>query len=177
MHNQEIYSEWPSESFNDIFEDRERDYTGIGLFALGALIGAGFMFLLDPRGGGRRRALIRDKVARGARVAKEYADKRGRDAINRARGTVEEVKARARDVEGVPDRTLVDRVRAQIGHVVAHPSSIEVIAENGKVILRGAVRRGEVAKLRERLEQTRGVKDFRFELSEHEGPGMERIAG
>jgi ribosomal protein S8E len=177
MQKQENYSEWPSESFNDVFEDRGRDYAGIGYFALGALVGAGFMFLLDPRGGGRRRALIRDKVVRGARVAREYADKRGRDAINRARGAMEEVKAQSREVENVPDRTLVDRVRARIGHVVAHPSSIEVTAENGKVILRGAVRRGEVARLREYLEQTRGVNDYRFELSEHEGPGSERIAG
>jgi hypothetical protein len=174
---QENYSEWPSESYNDAFESPVRDYTGIGYFAVGALVGAGVMFLLDPRGGGRRRALIRDKVVRGARVAREYADKRGRDAMNRARGAVEETRAWTRDAEGVPEKTLIERVRAQIGHVVAHPSSIDVSAENGVIILRGAVRRGEVSKLRGRLEQTRGMRDYRFELSEHEGPGTERIAG
>jgi hypothetical protein len=173
---QEDYSEWPSESFNDVYESRERDYTGIGYFAVGALVGAGLMFLLDPRGGGRRRALIRDKVVRGARVAREYADKRSREVINRARGTVEESKARTRDRAGIPDPTLIERVRAQIGHVVAHPSSVEVSAENGLVILRGAVRQGEISKLRERLEHTRGVRDYRLELSEHESPGTERIA-
>jgi hypothetical protein len=97
--------------------------------------------------------------------------------MNRARGAVEETRAWTRDAEGVPEKTLIERVRAQIGHVVAHPSSIDVSAENGVIILRGAVRRGEVSKLRERLEQTRGMRDYRFELSEHEGPGTERIAG
>ena len=173
---QEDYSEWPSESFNDVFEYRGRDFTPIGYFAVGALVGAGIMFLLDPRGGGRRRALIRDKVARGARVARDFADKRSRDAMNRARGAVEESKAQARDAEGVPDKTLIERVRAQIGHVLTHPGSVDVSAEDGLVILRGAVRLGEINKVRERLEQTRGVRDYRLELSEHRGPGTERIA-
>jgi osmotically-inducible protein OsmY len=171
----ENYSEWPSENFDERFDYVQRDYSAIGYFAIGMLFGAGAMFLLDPRGGGRRRALIRDKVVRGSRRAREYADKHARDIANRARGAMEEVKARRRDTEGVPDETIAERVRAQLGHVVSHPGSLEITVNNGVVTLRGPVLSGEIQKIRDRLDETRGVHDYRIELTEHERP--ESISG
>src|SRR5262249_11336996 len=123
-------------------------YGGLGFFIAGCLVGAGAMFLLDPRGGSRRRALIKDKVARGTRIAGEYLDKRSRDIAHRAHGAYEERKAGWRDAhERIDDDVLVERVRAQIGHAVAHPGSIEVAAANGRVVLRGPVLKGEIEKI------------------------------
>ena len=151
-------------SFND-----SADFSSLGTFIAGAAVGAGLMFLLDPRGGGRRRALMRDKFLRGSRVARMYGGKFARHMSNEIRGEFAERRARMRD-EDVPDDVLVERVRAQIGHVVSHPGAIEVFADNGMVILRGPVMRGEIEKICNRLDVTRGVDDYRIELQEHE-PG------
>lgn len=148
------------------------------MFVAGALCGASLMYLLDPRGGGRRRALIKDKVVRGSRLASMYGGKMARHLSNQARGEVEEQRARWRDSgEVIPDDVLVERVRAQIGHVVSHPGSIEVTANNGMVTLRGPVLSGEIEKVCKRLDVTRGVQDYNIQLMEHEDasgiPGLQ----
>lgn len=152
--------------------DQPRNFGGLAMLFGGAALGAGLMFLLDPRGGGRRRALIRDKFVRGSRMAQMYGGKVARQVGNEVRGKFEEQKAHMRD-EDVSDDVLVERVRAQIGHVVSHPGSIEVIAEDGIVTLTGPVLRGEIDKVRERLDQTRGVRDYRIELREYEEAARE----
>ena len=48
--------------------------------------GAGLMLFLDPAGGVRRRALVRDKLARSTRVARDAAGTTARDLRNRAHG-------------------------------------------------------------------------------------------
>jgi hypothetical protein len=166
MNEYENYSEWDNRQW-----DRERDFSGAVLFGVGALFGAGLMFLLDPDRGGHRRALVRDKITTGSRRMGKLADRRGRDLANRMRGAVEERKAQIRDRSGVGDDTLVERVRAQIGHVIAHPSSVEVLAEDGRVTLRGPVLRGEIAAVRDRLDRTRGIRDYTIELKEYDSPG------
>jgi hypothetical protein len=166
-----MYSEW-----DEHYRTEPRDFGTIGLFFAGAALGAGLMFLLDPRGGKRRRALIRDKVARGSRLAREYGGKWGRHAAQEARGEVEERKARYRErgVE-IPNEVLRERVRAQLGHVISHPGTLEVIANNGIVTLRGPVLRGEIRKICDRLDDTRGVKNYNLELREFDS--AEKIPG
>ena len=63
-----------------------RSYIGLG--ALGAGIGAGLMFLLDPQMGKRRRAVFRDKTVSFRRQASAAIDKTARDLRNRTYGTV-----------------------------------------------------------------------------------------
>jgi hypothetical protein len=155
-----------------------RDFSGISLFLAGTVFGAGLMYLLDPRGGSRRRALIRDKFVRGNRMARMYGGKIARHLRSEVRGELEEHRAKLRE-RGVmiPDDVLVERVRSQIGHVVSHPGSIDVIAENGIIRLRGPVLRGEIDKICDRLGETRGVHDYRIELQEFESaediPGLQ----
>lgn len=60
-------------------------HRAISLLA-GAGIGAGLMYMLDPRMGRRRRALVRDKMASMAHQAGDAAEVVGRDMKNRARG-------------------------------------------------------------------------------------------
>ena len=49
----------------------------------GVGVGAGLVFLLDPTGGARRRALIRDKFVRASRKTRHAVDTTGRDLGNR----------------------------------------------------------------------------------------------
>lgn len=62
--------------------------------AVGAAVGAGLMYLLDPIAGGRRRALVRDKATKWARKTGEAVDGQSRHLRNRARGLVIELRSR-----------------------------------------------------------------------------------
>jgi hypothetical protein len=129
------------------------------------------MYLLDPRGGRRRRALLRDKFVRGSRLAKMYGGRFARHAAHETRGGIEERKAQLRERGAlIPDDVLVERVRAQMGHVLNHPGLIDVVANNGLVTLRGPILRGEINRLCDRLDETRGVDDYRLELREYDRP-------
>jgi hypothetical protein len=62
-------------------------------FLAGAAIGAGLMYLLDPQGGRRRRALIRDKAYGWANDAQDYAGKKARHLGNVAHGMMHEARS------------------------------------------------------------------------------------
>jgi hypothetical protein len=152
------------------------DFSRLGMFIAGALAGVGLMYLLDPRGGARRRAMIRDKVMHGGRLARMWGGKFARRARNEVRGEIEERKAWWRDRgEQIPDEVLSERVRAQLGHVISHPGLVEVTAEDGIVTLRGPVLRGEIRRICDRLDATRGVRNYSVELAEHDS--ADRIPG
>lgn len=59
--------------------------SGLGLGAL-------LMYLFDPQGGNRRRALIRDKATKLNRQAREAAAGTAKDISNRAQGIVHDFK-------------------------------------------------------------------------------------
>jgi BON domain-containing protein len=142
---------------------------------LGAIgLGAGLAYILDPQQGGTRRAWVRDKMNGGLRHSGRFLDKRVRDLRNRVQGRVAEIRASATEQQ-IDDDVLAERVRAQLGHVLSHPGSIDIIAQNGVVTVRGPVLEGEAEKIRERLSETRGVQDFRIEVATH--PSAEGIAG
>lgn len=60
--------------------------SGVGLGAL-------MMYLFDPQGGNRRRALIRDKAVGMSNDAKEAISGRAEDLSNRAKGLMHEAKS------------------------------------------------------------------------------------
>ncbi len=139
-----------------------------GAMLLGACVGAGLMYLLDPQSGRRRRALIRDQASSFARDARIEASRRKQDWINRTRGQV--MEWRKRSAEGiVEDDTLKERARAQVGHVVSHPGALEFQARQGLVIIAGPVLCGEKQHIEERLRKTRGVQSWDLSgIVEHE---------
>lgn len=130
---------------------------------LGAAIGAGVMYLLDPVDGRRRRALARDKANRYGREAGRAGARTGRDLWNRTRGTAYETSKRLRR-ERVPDGVLVDRVRSEMGHVVHDPTSVTVTCRGGHVTLAGEVRDEELNRLLERVASTPGVSGVENQL-------------
>ena len=76
------------------------------LAMLGGLgIGALIMYLFDPQGGNRRRALIREKAVKFNRQARESIVGKARDISNRAHGIAHDFKlgtAHDNDVEARP---------------------------------------------------------------------------
>jgi len=135
-----------------------------------ALIGAIGMFMLDPRMGKRRRALLRDKLVRAKHEASDTLDDaaimagRMRD---RAMGTMTEMKNR-QDQEAVEDETLKERVRAEMGRHVTHTRPIEVRVTNGNVTLLGPVLQSEASDLLDAVRSVPGVKNIYNFLQVHE---------
>jgi uncharacterized membrane protein len=86
----------------------------IGRSLMTAGLGAGLMYLLDPREGRRRRAMLRDQVRRLGRVERDLLGKASRDLSNRAHGLAERV--RHPTDTNVPDEVLAARESARAGH-------------------------------------------------------------
>src|SRR5690606_18157716 len=103
-----------------------------GEFLIGALMGAGLMYLLDPQGGPRRRSLIADKATHVRSRAGDRLEGRARDLQNRSRGVIAGARSRLRH-EDVSDDVLEARVRSELGHAVDNASSLTVVAQDGRV--------------------------------------------
>jgi len=143
-----------------------------GKFLAGLLIGAGVMYLLDPDRGGRRRALVRDKVTRIGHQVGDDLGARSRDLRNRAAGKAAELRSRF-EREDVDDERLEERVRSAIGRATSHPSAIDVVAFAGRVTLRGTVLEDEVDGVLSAARGVRGVNEVENELQMHPQAGRE----
>ena len=136
-------------------------------FGTGLGIGTGLMFILDPDQGKRRRALLRDKCYWAARKTGEGMGVTARDLRNRTQGIVSEVQSRFSS-EPVDDAVLVDRVRAKLGRIVSHPRAINVMAENGRVTLRGPILTMEEPALLACVNRVGGVNEVVNNLEPHD---------
>lgn len=126
-------------------------------------IGAALLYFLDPQQGTRRRALLRDKAAKALRIGGREAREHGEDLRNRAAGTVAELGGRLDDAP-VTDEQLVARVRSELGHHVERARAIEVVADHGKVTLRGEVPIEEMDGVVSTVRGVRGVANVQSEL-------------
>jgi osmotically-inducible protein OsmY len=129
-----------------------------GMLILGCTgLGAGMMYMLDPRLGRRRRALVRDKAQASWRRMGKFISATARDVRHRTYGLIVETRAQLRAADVPEDRVLVARVRAQIGHMVSHAGSIDVTAHQGRVTLSGSFPAHEVEKLLSAVASVAGV--------------------
>lgn len=133
-------------------------------------LGACLMYIFDPRVGRRRRAQARDKMIRFTHKAGDSIGVTSRDLKNRVIGLAAESRGFISRKE-VDDDVLVDRVRSRLGPVVSHPSSIEVKAQNGKVILSGPILAREVDGLLSDVSSVPGVAEVENRLEAHQEPG------
>ena len=85
----------------------------LGWFVVGAAIGAGVMYLLDPDRGAGRRALVRDRALSMAHRTAGAVDGKSRHVVNRTRGLVADLQAWRR-AGGSPRRA---RRRGSVGDV------------------------------------------------------------
>jgi hypothetical protein len=143
----------------------------------GLAIGAGAMYLLDPRTGKRRRALARDKTVHLTHLAADAAGKTRRDLGNRARGLTHATALSLRR-DDADDAVLRERVRAKMGRYVSNPSAIEVACENGCCTLSGNVLAPEADQLLAAVGRVRGVGEVVDALQRHEpGAAMPDLQG
>ena len=85
----------------------------IASFMMGAAIGAGLMYLLDPDRGAGRRAEMRDRALSMAHRTADAVDGKSRHVVNRTRGLVADLQAWRR-AGGSPRRA---RRRGSLGDV------------------------------------------------------------
>lgn len=142
----------------------------------GMIIGATAMYIFDANRGARRRANARDRMIHAGNLLSRGVRKRSRDWVNRALGSVAELRSSIKDrMSTVPDDQLVDRVRSQLGHVVSHSGLLRVEAREGCVLVSGPVLAGEAEKIKKRLAETRGVKQCVLDVEPH--ASLEQISG
>jgi hypothetical protein len=134
---------------------------------IGAAAGSALMFILDPNGGGRRRALVRDKAIRATRKTRDGLDAAARDIGNRAGGIAAATRGRWSG-DPVSDETLAARVRAKLGRVCSHAHAVHVDVRDGQVTLRGPVLASELAAVIGTAEAVRGVRGVDSELQSHD---------
>jgi hypothetical protein len=128
------------------------------LLILGGIgLGAGLMYIFDPRAGRRRRALAYNRVRSYWHATGDYMAKTGRDVRNRTRGLVAEARTQLRGTDRPADTVLVERVRAQLGRVVSQSRAISVTADQGCITLKGPVPADEVNELLAAVESVPGV--------------------
>ena len=149
----------------------------LGLVA--GLTGAALMFFLDPTGGRRRRALVRDRFVREAHRTQRFGRAATRDLTNRLTGMAARVThPAARETTTLDqDDELAAKVRTSFGRAVTHPGAVHVAVRRGVVDLDGAVLSHELAPLIDAIAGVHGVVGVnnRLLVSEHPGhiPGLQ----
>jgi hypothetical protein len=150
---------------------KKRDHltllSGVGL-------GAGLMYLLDPQGGGRRRAVARDKAVSGLKKGGQALRKTSIDVGNRTRGLVAQASSRLRkDGMDDPIHESADGVSALQGEgsngsrfslksVPPRAAALGVGALAGTVglgLLASKARSGNLGDLARPLRESRWVRD------------------
>ncbi len=84
-------------------------------FTKGLLVGAGLMYLFDPRQGRRRRALVRDRAVRAGHEIEDELEGRARDLGHRAKGRAAEAPSRAVEREVDDDVEVVNLLSVEGG--------------------------------------------------------------
>jgi hypothetical protein len=114
------------------------------------------MYFLDPQRGRRRRILARDTLNRIKNKTTGAVGATSRDLRNRAYGIMAETRSLV-SRQQVSDEVLAERVRARLGSLVSHASSIQVWSDNGRITLTGGVVAAELARLIRGVSSIRGV--------------------
>lgn len=83
-------------------------------FAGGALIGATFMYLLDPERGRSRRARLSDQAAARGRDFSEALRKTAEYQKGKALGVVRDLSASFQDEKEYDDQTLAQKVKSEV---------------------------------------------------------------
>ncbi len=141
----------------------------VGSAGVGAGLGAGLMYLLDPQGGRGRRALARDKSVSALKTGGKAAAKTSRQLGDKSRELVSQAGSKLRQSDLVENGgALLKKVQKKVRHAVSHPSAVEAAVEEGKVILRGLVLASEVAALLAAIGSIQGIGEIENQLEIHE---------
>jgi len=143
------------------------DRSSFSALALGAVLGASAMYLLDPDSGSRRRVRVGTRTRRVSRQTQRYVGRAARDLVHRSRGVL---AGAHRSAGHSDDLTLHERIRARLGHVCSHPRAIGVSVLHGEVALAGSILAAEAAPLLDAVRRTQGVRRVVDHLQRHARP-------
>lgn len=151
----------------------------LSLLAVGIAAGAVAMFFFDSVSGGRRRALVRDKIVGVGHDAAYLAQAKSKRAADHLKGLfVTRHLDRVTRSEPQGDQQLHDRIRARLGRVISHPKSVHVEVNQGRVALTGHILTKEVDKLLSEVKHNVGVKTVDNQLVCHDSPqGIPELQG
>jgi uncharacterized membrane protein len=138
--------------------------------AAGIALGAGLMFLFDPRSGRRRRSLLTGQVTRGLKDSREFTRKVRTDARNRASGLYHQARS-AVHRGATEDERLAERIRTALGRLCSHPRAVEVSSTDRVVRLSGDILAAEIERVLEGVRSVQGVADVVNEMTAHEEAG------
>ena len=142
------------------------DHHRTTLFLGGLAAGIALMYIADPHGGARRRALARDKATQLLHRTRDFLGKASRDLRHRAQGFMAETQQMLFHPPASDD-VVVERVRSRIGHYVSHPRAIDVTSREGRVVLSGPILSPETPKLMRVVPRVPGVREVENHLEEH----------
>jgi len=148
--------------------DKQQKWSLVGSAGLGAGLGAGLMYLLDPQGGRGRRAVARDKSLSTLKKGSTAAAKTSRQLGNKTKGLVSQAGTKLRRADLIPAKALLKKVRRSVRDAVSHPGAIQAALEDGRVILSGLVLASEVHGLLAIIETIEGVFGVDNRLEVHE---------
>ncbi|HEY0555762.1 MAG TPA: BON domain-containing protein [Thermoanaerobaculia bacterium] len=148
----------------------------VGSAGVGAGVGAGLMYLLDPQGGRGRRAVAKDKSVSALKKGGAAAAKTSRHLGNKTKGLIADAGGKLRDSDLVGNlgdlkdqgQALLAKVQRKVRRAVSYPAAIQAVVEEGKVILQGLVLASEVAGLLVAIEAVEGVTEVQNYLEVHE---------
>ncbi len=143
----------------------------LAMTAAGLAAGAGLMYYLDPVGGRRRRALVRDRLAHLRRIATRTVPETFRRRGRFLGGVAQGVRHDAAELmphhhARVGDDTLVARVRSEVLRDERYKAGeIHVDAYEGCVTLRGQLEaEADIRDIIERTRRVEGVSEVRSYL-------------
>jgi hypothetical protein len=131
---------------------------------VGAVAGAGLMYVLDPVQGARRRALSRDQIGHAGRQMRDATETIRRDARNRGRGLWAGLLSGLAAVD-VPDDVLEERIRSRLGTLVHYARLVQVRSERGRVFLSGVIASDEIGRVVRRIRAMAGVAAVENQLA------------
>ncbi|MGE5524902.1 MAG: SRPBCC family protein [Rhodospirillaceae bacterium] len=142
-----------------------------------AAAGGALVYWFDRDRGRARRARMRDKFARGLRVARESVDAGTRDIAQRSSGIASAVGSLAQQ-RPTDDRVLVERLRAKMGRYVSHPRAVGIRAVQGEITLSGSILRSEHAPLLNAVSGVHGVRTVHDHLAVYDtAQGVPELQG
>jgi osmotically-inducible protein OsmY len=108
--------------------------------------------------------MARDKAVAAGHDVQAFAHDTAGHAADRLHGAVAQVRADA----PADDQRLLERIRSQLGHLVAQPGKVDVHVAGGQVTLRGSAATSEMDALVAAVSGMAGVERVDNQL--HAGP-------
>jgi hypothetical protein len=149
--------------------DKNNKWSLVGSAGIGAGLGAGLMYLLDPQGGRGRRAVARDKSVSAIKNGGKAAAKTSRHLGNKTKGLVSQAGSKLRGSDLMEDgEALLKQVRRKIRRTASHPMAVEVVVREGNVVLHGLILASELEGLLAAIRTIEGIAAIENQLEIHE---------